>query len=138
MNILSVTSLADQFNNNEGKGIDTKRNKSLFYWDHNRYHRTINHPPSNLPELPINEGFTFAGLYSRAVRMVARTDKQHCHCHLSHHIPDDSQEIKPPLNLSSDMIHVGKILLYTKDGHTTYVKVEKIFVDDDKVLCLKV
>jgi hypothetical protein len=138
VNILSVTSLANQFNDDEGTGIDTKRNKSLFYWDHNRHHRTINHPPSNLPELPINEGFNFAGLYSRAVRMVVRTDKQHCHCHLSHLIPDDSQGVKPPIDLSSDMIHVGETLLYTKDGHTTYVKVEKVFLDDDAVLRIRV
>ena len=54
VNILSVTSLADQFKDDDGTGIDTKRTKSRFYWDNNQFQRTINHPASNLPELPIN------------------------------------------------------------------------------------
>ena len=32
------------------------------------------------------------------------------------------------------MFHVGESLLYTNDGHTTYVRVDKIFLDDDAVL----
>ena len=32
VNILSVTGLADQFGDDEGTGIDTKRTKSRFYW----------------------------------------------------------------------------------------------------------
>ena len=32
------------------------------------------------------------------------------------------------------MFHVGETLLYTNAGHTTYVRVEKIFLDDDAVL----
>ena len=57
VNILSITALAAQFNNDEGTGIDTKRSKSRFYWKQNKFQRTIHHPTSNLPELPINEGF---------------------------------------------------------------------------------
>ena len=29
------------------------------------------------------------------------------------------------------MFHVGETLLYSNAGHTTYVKVEEIFLDDD-------
>ena len=35
VNILSITSLADQFNDYDGTGINTKRSKSHFYWNHN-------------------------------------------------------------------------------------------------------
>jgi hypothetical protein len=54
VNILSITALATQLQDDEGTGIDTKRCKSRFYWDHNKFHQTINHPKTNLPELPIN------------------------------------------------------------------------------------
>ena len=36
------------------------------------------------------------------------------------------------------MFHVGETLLYTKEGHTTYVRVDKIFLDDDAVLRFRV
>ena len=56
VNILSITSLEDQFNDDDGTGINTKRSNYYFYWNHNKHQRTITHPPSNLPELPVNEG----------------------------------------------------------------------------------
>ena len=77
VNILSITALADQYKDDDGTGIDTKRSKSRFYWDHNKFERTINHPPSNLPELPINEGFSMASLFSRFARRKVKTEKQH-------------------------------------------------------------
>ena len=45
-NILSITGLADQLKDNDGTGIDTKRNKFWLYWDKNKFQQTINHPPS--------------------------------------------------------------------------------------------
>ena len=77
VNILSGTCLADQFKDDDGTGIDTKRNRSRFYWDHNKYQRTIIHPASNLPELPVNEGFTFSGLYSRVFGRKVSLTKEH-------------------------------------------------------------
>ena len=35
-NILSITSLAYQFNDGDGTGINTNRSKSHFYWNHNK------------------------------------------------------------------------------------------------------
>ena len=50
VNILSVTKFADQLNDDEGTGIDTKRNHSVLYWNEKKFQRTIRHPASNLPE----------------------------------------------------------------------------------------
>ena len=133
VNILSVTGFADQLNDDEGTGIDTKRSRSTFYWNGSKYHRTIVHSPSNLPEIRINEGFSLAGLYSRAVSFKVSLNKQHCHCHASTLIPDD-EDTSNSVDLSSDIFHVGETLLYTNAGHTTYVKVQRIFIDDDSVL----
>ena len=44
VNILSVTALATQLEDDEGTGIDTKRTSSKFYWDNGKYERTY-HPP---------------------------------------------------------------------------------------------
>ena len=53
------------------------------------------------------------------------TTKQHCHCHASNLIPNDD-EPKRNVELSSDMFHVGKTLLYTNVGLTLYVQIEEI------------
>ena len=63
VNILSITGLADQLKDKDGTGIHTKINKSRFYWDKNKFQRTINHPSSNLLELPINEGFLMDSMF---------------------------------------------------------------------------
>ena len=137
VNILSITALAEQFKDDEGTGIDTKRSKSLFYWNENRFHRTIHHPSSNLPELPINEGFTIASLFSKMVGMKVCLTKQHCHCHNVHLIPDDREPV-PSLELSDQMFHVGETLLYINSGQTAYVRVEKIYLDEDATLRIQV
>ena len=49
INIMSVTELAKQFNDEEGRGIDTKMNHSLFYWKNNQFYRKIHHSSSNIP-----------------------------------------------------------------------------------------
>ena len=103
VNILSVTSLASQLNDDEGTGIDTKRSTSRFYWDHGRFQRTIVHPSSNLPELPINEGFSLAGFFSKVFSLKVSQPKQHCHCHATHLILDDEENIPPPPTLNYQM-----------------------------------
>ena len=133
MNILSITSLADQFNDDYGTGIKTKRSKSHFYWNHNKHQRTITHPPSNLPELPVNEGFSLARIYTRMIGTKVFTTKKHCHYHASDLIPNDDE---PKINVkhSSDMFHVGKTLLYANAGQTSYVRIEEISLDKKAVL----
>ena len=110
VNILSVTSFAAQLNDDDGTGIDTKRSRSTFYWDNNQHQRTIIHPASNLPEIRINEGFSLAGLYSRAVGFKVNLTKHHCHCHASALIPDDD-DADNSIELSEDLFHVGEALL---------------------------
>ena len=46
--------------------------------------------------------------------------------------------LKSQAKLSADIIHVGDTLLYSNAGHTTYVKVEEIVLDNDTVLRIRV
>ena len=137
VNILIITGLTYQIKDNDGTGINTKRNKSQFYWDKNKYQRKINHPPSDLTELPIMEGFLMASMFSKLFGTKVCTTKQFCHCHASTLLPqDDGMKIQAKLN--ADMLHVGETLLYSNVGHTTYVKFEEIFLDNDAVLQFRV
>ena len=63
INILSLTCFARQLNDLTGTGIDTKQLTPCFYWDSSRYLLTIHHPPSNLPEISINEGFALSTMF---------------------------------------------------------------------------
>ena len=63
INILSVTFFARQLNDLTGTGIDTKQLTSCFYWESSKYSLTIHHPPSNLPEISINEGFALSTMF---------------------------------------------------------------------------
>ena len=137
VNILSVTKFAAQLKDDEGTGINTKRLHSEFYWQGSKFRRTIRHPPSNLPELPINEGWDCFTLFSKLFQTKVCTTKEHCHCHLSNLIPDD-ESAQPVLELSDDIFHVGETLLYSKEGHTVYVRIESVQLDEDSVLRFKV
>ena len=136
VNILSVTKFAGQLGDDNGTGIDTKRFHSVLYWQDSKFKRTIRHPASNLPELPVNEGWSIFSLYSRIVGTKVVLEKQHCHCHASHLIPDDSVDspAPKPVDLSNDFFHVGETLLFSREGRTVYVRVVRIAVGADSVL----
>ena len=124
VNISGVTVLADQLNDDEETGIDTKWAKPCFYWDNNQYCCTILHPESRLPELCISEGFTVSRLYSKIIGAKVYLKKHHCQWYLSKTTPDDGDDKKEMLELSANILHIGETLLYTTAGQTCYVKVK--------------
>ena len=139
VNILSVTKFADQLNDDEGTGIDTKRNHSVLYWNKKQFQRTVRHPASNLPEMPLNEGWSRFSLFSKLIGQKVCLEKQHCHCHANLVEDDDNDSpISKSIDLSDDIFHVGETLLYLKEGRTTYARIEKITLGPDSVLRFKV
>ena len=56
-----------------GTGIDTKQLTSFFYWDSSKYSLTIKHPPSNLPDISINEGLALSTMFRALVSRVVNT-----------------------------------------------------------------
>ena len=90
INILRVTCFARKLNDLKGTGIDTKQLESCFYWDSSKYSLKIHHPPSNLPEISINEGFAlstmFRAIMSRVVNTSNRSKYSCCYTKM-----DDSQ-----------------------------------------------
>ena len=76
INIISVTCFARQLNDLTGTGIDTKKLKYCFYWDSRKYSLTIHHPPFNLPEISINEGFALSTMFRALVSRVVNTSNR--------------------------------------------------------------
>ena len=73
INILRVTYFARHLNDLTCTGTNTQKLHSYFYCDSNKFSLTIQHPPSNLPDISINEGFAlstiFCVLLSRVVNV---------------------------------------------------------------------
>ena len=64
VNILGVTKYAHQLQDAEGTSIHTKQKYSIFSWNFGKHTRTFDHPPSGLPELPIDNGIAvFTAFY---------------------------------------------------------------------------
>ena len=133
---MSVTKFADQLDDDQGTGIDTKRNHSVLYWKNNQHRRTIRHPLSNLPEMPVNEGWSRFSLFSKLVGTKVCLAKQHHHCHAN--LIEEEAEDKPAssklVDLSDENFNVGETLLYLKEGRATYVRIERIALGQDSVL----
>ena len=66
INILSLTCFTRQLNDLTGTGINTPQLKSPFYWDQKKFFLTIQHTPSNIPEIFINEGFALSTISVRS------------------------------------------------------------------------
>ena len=98
INILSVTCFARQLNDLTGTGIDTKQLTSCFYWDSSKYSLTIHHPPANLPEISINEGFAlstfFLVLVSRVFNTYNRSKYGCCYTKMDDDYYDDPHATK--------------------------------------------
>ena len=82
--------LSKQLNDPEGTGIDTKMAYSRFYLDFGKRQRIIHHPPSNFPEMNIDEGFLFPTMYRSFVSKVINPRVSHQHsCYMNHLDHDD-------------------------------------------------
>ena len=58
VNVISVTSLADQFGDNDGTWIKTKRYSSVFVWNFGQFEVEFDHPSSSLPVFNVCPGTT--------------------------------------------------------------------------------
>ena len=130
INIMSITELARQLDDPDGTGIDTKMNSSRFYWQGNKFSRTIHHSPSNLPEPAINEGTSLFSLFTRIFsRTVDDTVHPYC-CFVKGHFdtscsPTIDKDDQDPAfgDIVESLIYPGENLLYKNEGHNSLVKI---------------
>ena len=152
INILSVTAFAKQLNDTEGTGIDTKQLHSNFYWSSNQFSLRIQHPPSNLPEVSINEGFSLATVYRAMVSKLVNSSNhdQYSCCFTKIDDESDAAELTDGTDSSCPHAHattfeetpdtvlelfeIGETLYYTNTGWSGLVKVKSFELDDKGVL----
>jgi len=135
VNIISVTKLAEQFDDPDGTWIKTCWRTSTFTWDHEKYSVTFSHPSSNLPILPICMGFakghSFCSLFegtsctypSHPVSAWTALPDKTDYCYFASGETSVSEEARP--------ISVGDHLLLKKDGMQTKVDVMEITKDTE-------
>ena len=135
INIMSITELARQLDDEEGTGIDTKMKYSRFYWDNNKYSRKIFHSASNLPELAINEGNSLFVWFTE--KFKTRTDdtihptccftNQDIDAHCCSEI-DKASKLKPIFVES--IIYPGENMIYKNEGKNALVKIQDSKIND--------
>ena len=145
INILSVTSFARQLDDKTGTGIMTLQSESILFWQDRKFSRTLHHPPSNLPEMSINEGFSLSRTYRAMVSKVVNTKVNPLFsCHFTHLDCEEgcacghSHAHGTFKDLKTEVFEVGETLIYSKNGYTSFVKVKAIELDDNNVLQLRV
>ncbi len=145
INILSITEFTNQMNDDNRSEIMTFRKESTFFWDHNKYARTIVNPPSNLLDMSINDGFSLHSYWTGLLGTCFGTIKAHCHCLALSQMPDKNLDCtifdssSPAIEIVKSLFHVGDTFLYNKDGHNTYAKVIQIHINNDGklLICIK-
>ena len=138
INILSVTEFAKQLNDKEGTGIDTKQLRSRFYWDQNKYFLTIHHPPSNLPEFSINEGFCVSmlcqAMLAKVINVKSHSKHSCCFIKFDDDCVRDSESHVLTTDVKQELFEVGETLFYAKEGWSGLVKVKSLALDENGVL----
>eukprot|EP00957_Ditylum_brightwellii_P067530 5126674-Ditylum_brightwellii.AAC.1 len=79
VNIISVTLLAEQLNDDEGAYVTTKRKHLIFSWDQEKANLRIEHSQHCLPEIPINAGFSLFKTYYVRFRQYMSDFEYHAH-----------------------------------------------------------
>ena len=137
---MSVTESAKQFNDEEGTGIDTKMNHSLFYWKNNQFYRKIHHSSSNLPEMEINEGTTlFTWFTKKFSRKIDKTNNPTCCCtnqDMESHFQstlDRSTTAKENTFVES-VIYNCEDFIYKNQGHNAVIKIIDSGMNKDGML----
>ena len=143
INILSVTEFAKQLQDTEGTGVDTKQLRSRFYWNNNKFERTIHHPDSNLPEMQIKEGYGtssyFTVLVSKVINTATSFNFSCCFTKLASGDPVASVDAAAyATDIKSSTFEVGETLFYTRDGWSGLVKVKSLHIDEGGVLRITV
>ena len=144
INILSVTYFARQLNDLTVTGLNTQQLKYRFYWELNKLLLTIQHPPSNLPEISINKGFSLSTTFCALVfiffnvsnnqkhgccftHMDAGDDiKDHCTGKLGEHLKcchGNSAFATSQNDIVSEFFEIGKTLFLTNNGWFGIVRV---------------
>ena len=137
---MSVTELANQFNDEEGTGINTKMNYSRFYWRDNKFSRKIYHSAFNIPELVINKGTTlFTWFTQKFSRKIDDSINPSC-CFTNHNLEihccttiDKSTTDKDNMFFES-VIYNGENLIYKNQCHNAVIKIIDSGLNKDGML----
>ena len=133
-------SFAHQLIYKDGTRITTLQTQSRFFWDKNKFSRTIYHPPSNLLEMPINEGFTAATECRAMISKVINTvTKPKYNCKTTSLDSECSKSccnnvFATEANISRENSDVGETLVNSKEGFTSLVKVKSVHLDSCNAL----
>ena len=144
VNIISVTALAEQLDDNNGTWIQTSRYTSIFKWDFGKFSKTIVHPTSRLPQLQVNDRFSKLTPFYTFLENAGAVSRTHDAIFLCGAVFDNEDPtilVHPPLNSfkesekqSESSYEIGQQLKFTRDGHCEKVTLDSVDVDMDTMV----
>ena len=131
-----------------------KQLTSCLYWYSIKYSLTIHHPPSNLPEISINEVFALSTMFRALLSIVVNTSNRSkygcCYTKIDDDYKDDPHATKNEehstrcgcqyLFVSSqddttlELFDIGETLFFTNNGWSGLVKVKYFSLDKTNFL----
>ena len=157
VNILSVTALANQLDDDSGTYVKTCRNSSEFVWHSSRHRITLQHGQCQLPEMRVNEGYEKLkmknNIFSLYCGPCSKQDTTLPEDLIDSSVPGviprlavyfNKNKLDPPSNstetiatpftsnkpLTSNKFKIGDLLRYTKDGFSDFCTVNEISMKD--------
>ena len=124
MNILGLSSFSKIVGdyNTGGTRINLSGKDSIFTWDHGQFSRMFSHSESNMPEMPVNDG------YSRFYKLCSFLQKYQPVHQQCYHIAKDAY-VKYNASIP---YNIGKEVVYKNNDHIEKGVIEDITIDKDQ------
>ena len=121
VNVLGLSAFSKSIGdyNTSGTRINSSGQESIFSWDNNKFQRSFSHSEANMPELPVNDGYT----------------KFHKFCNFIEHIQPISKQCYSAFRtVVTNPIHdipykIGEEVLYKNNDHVEKGVIENICID---------
>ena len=139
VNVISVTALAAQLQDNEGTWIKTKWRYSVFSWEDEKYKKTIYHPNTNLPEMTLTNDHSIFTAFQKFSNEFAcfRVSRSHSGNILQKSSVEQSSTLQNELIKSKESLEKiqsifakGDVIRYARDEHVENGTIENILFDE--------
>ena len=122
VNVLGLSTFSKQMQDYHSHGTSIKSfgKKSIFVWNNEKYQRTFHHSESNMPELPVNDGYSSFHRLCNYLETIQPIFKQ---CY------NTNRKILNKNSFSN--YRLGEEVMYKKDDYVDKAIIENISIDTE-------
>ena len=121
VNVLGISAFSKSIGDYDTKGtrINSSGQESIFSWNNNAFQRSFSHSEANIPELPVNDGYTKFYKFCNFIEHIRPISKQ---CYSAFRTV-----VKNPIN--NIPYKIGEEVLYKNNDHVEKGVIECICLD---------